>query len=399
MATKLLTIKPQNASNDSPFLTYDIYYTATRSGANVTYKIEARGRFTNHAGTSNTSGWLGKGTGCSMTFKATLGGKSATATFKSANSTLELSAGQTKTVSVSITISNSSGAAQKVTMSMTSDYFTSGAFSNKSATIPAITPYRTAPSAPTNLKNDVSWIFFGGKIKMTWTAGKAGTNNPVKGYNIQYRRYSNNAWGSWAGNINVTSTTYTHQPSAEPGKVQFRIRTTGTYSNSSYVEFSAVTIYPSAPQMGNITLDPSTGKFREVNISWSAATENSYNKVTKYEVYAAEKTKGSTSYKTAVLIATVQRGSTLSFTWKEGTNGSTYKFFVRVHGSNISYPSGQHNYTDSAYSNEIVKMSHGIYFLSNGTWAAYEVYAVVDGKWVNCIPYGVKNGVWVEGAL
>lgn len=298
MATLIL----DTISNGVPHMNYKVNCTPSRSGKNVTYKLDITGKFVNPSGSNTTGSYLGTGSGCYLKFEATFNGVTKTVYFKNENESLSLNNGKTKTVSLTISLSNSSGAAVKGTVKVTSGYFTASVFGSKSVTLPKVTPYYTNPTVPTNVK--VQGIasynnLYGNPITITWTASKGGENNPVGKYELQIRHKhpgeSNwSGWSKWGDVGTSTSKTWTPLNGIVSGTInQYCVVAHGKNSGKSAQSSPVTVTFLFKPEIKSFsaipTIDTTVAQIvgQEVVLNW-VPLEYTGNPVTGFDIFCNE---------------------------------------------------------------------------------------------------------------
>lgn len=207
----------------------------------------------------------------------------------------------------------------------------------------------TACSAPTTFTatSDVSGKPFETKVALAWSGAKAGTANTISKYEIQYRVYTNSAWGSWTALGTTTSTSSNADMSSKVSrgaKVQFRIRTQGSagssyysaWKNSGELQRQSYTkcIAPTAFTITDIN-PQSTSKF-EITLSWSGASGGTSNTIASYYIWYATSSNNSTweSWKEASSVTSTSTSGTKSFDMSETVGRGQYiKFRIQVRGS------------------------------------------------------------------
>ena len=120
-----------------------------------------------------------------------------------------------------------------------------------------------------------------GNVMLSWSGAKAGTNNAISGYEIQYSDSTNNStWGSWTA-LSVISSSATNgslsvsPPSTRGNFRRFRIRTRGTAGSDYYSSWkvSSNTVrkntLPSAPTTA--IASPEIHSNEPITLIWSGA--------------------------------------------------------------------------------------------------------------------------------
>lgn len=94
--------------------------------------------------------------------------------------------------------------------------------------------------APSNVKL-ASGTSTGSKVKLSWSAGSAGTNNSITGYKIQRRLYQDESFSDWADLTTTNSSTLSldvDPPSSAYGYYYYRVLTMGSAGSSYYSDYA-----------------------------------------------------------------------------------------------------------------------------------------------------------------
>ena len=138
----------------------------------------------------------------------------------------------------------------------------------------------TAAGAPTFCS--VNQTIAEGNVTLSWSGAKAGTNNAISSYEIQYSDSTNNStWGSWTALTTVTSSSTSGNVSVAPPNTRgnfrrFRIRTRGMAGSTYYSGWKVSTntvrknTLPSAPS--TLIAMPEIYSNETINLTWSGAT-------------------------------------------------------------------------------------------------------------------------------
>lgn len=187
-----------------------------------------------------------------------------------------------------------------------------------------------------------------GSATLSWTAGGAGTNNPVTGYVITYQDSSNGStWGevNYLKEVTGTSTTV-DAPDTTGYYRRFGIQTKGSAGD----DYLSSVVWSSGLKKISITACGAPTSFScsptltdsTTTLSWSGASAGTGNAIQSYEIQYCESSDGVTWGSWAALI-------TVTSTATSGTKGvsasATYgnyrKFRIRTRGSaGSSYYSG-----------------------------------------------------------
>lgn len=200
----------------------------------------------------------------------------------------------------------------------------------------------SACSAPSTVSQNTVYPAAGGTAVINWSGAKAGTNNPITGYEI-YR--SSGSTYSLLKTVSSTSSsgTLTVDAPANMGDwYYYKVKTLGTVSgydsglSSVFANICAKTITScSAPS--SITISASViDSGNSATISWSGAAAGTNNAITGYEIYVSYDNDSYTlksTYKT-----TATNGSlTLTHT---SSNDATVYYKVKTIGTVSGYNSG-----------------------------------------------------------
>lgn len=280
----------------SPDIYYNVTYKASRpSNSTAKYDFTIKTKIGDHE-----TSWLG--TGYVLTLYITVGGVQQSVVLKTYGEswTTQGVVMSTKTVSVTCP-STTANTNQTVTFQVVNK---SSAFDGSAGEIKTTNYYVTSPAllytactAPTTFT--ASSNNFESNVVLSWSGAKAGTNNSIKYYYIQYAVSSNNStWGNWTGlkSVALTSTSgsYTANMSSVVSRgyyVKFRIRTEGSAGSSYYSGYKtsgSIRRNPytqcTAPTSFTMTSDmSSTSQFDiKVTLAWSGATSGSNNAINSY---------------------------------------------------------------------------------------------------------------------
>lgn len=137
----------------------------------------------------------------------------------------------------------------------------------------------TDAGAPTSCS--VSSTLAEGNVTLSWSGAKAGTNNAISSYEIQYSDSTDNStWGSFIALTTVSSSATSGSLSVAPPTTRgnfrrFRIRTRGAAGSDYYSDWKISTnsvrknILPSAP--GIATASPEVYSNETITLTWSGA--------------------------------------------------------------------------------------------------------------------------------
>lgn len=137
----------------------------------------------------------------------------------------------------------------------------------------------TDAGAPTSCS--VNQTIAEGNVTLSWSGAKAGTNNAISSYEIQYSDSTNNStWGSWTALTTVTTSATSGNLSVAPPTIsgnfrRFRIRTRGTAGSSYYSNWKISSnsvrknTLPIAPSSAVASPDVYSNEI--ITITWSGA--------------------------------------------------------------------------------------------------------------------------------
>lgn len=197
----------------------------------------------------------------------------------------------------------------------------SGYNSGQSSAVATLTSAISAPSVPSNVRLDSTYLSSGAQTTLRWDASSAGTNNAVSSYTVYIDGVAQQAVGT-------TSYTVT---AASSGTRSFTVQCNGANGvNSS--QSSAVTLYtysaPSAPTTVKVS-PTSVAPGGAATLSWSGANDGSYNTISGYVVHRSTNAASGYSQLGSQLPA-----STTSLTvYAPESQGSTYYYVVYAVGT------------------------------------------------------------------
>lgn len=137
----------------------------------------------------------------------------------------------------------------------------------------------TAAGAPTSCQ--LSSTLAENNVNLTWSGAKAGTNNAISAYEIQYSDSTDNStWGSWIALTIVTSSATSGSLSVSPSSTRgnfrrFRVRTRGTAGSAYYSGWKVSTntvrknTLPSPPTTA--VASPEIYSNETITLAWSGA--------------------------------------------------------------------------------------------------------------------------------
>lgn len=202
----------------------------------------------------------------------------------------------------------------------------------------------TACGAPSNLKSNNTNPTIGQTITLSWTAGTAGTNNSVTGYELYYSTNSGSTYNLISSSIGASTTSYSYTVPRTPGEIRFRIRTKGSAGSSYYSGYNYSSNYQiitikqaNPPTAGTVTatlINSGSSGGKAFSISWAGFAGNTYNPISGYSLYyKSSKTIDDSDFSTNMTaISTSIGASTTSYTWAGGNWNYYYKFYVKAKG-------------------------------------------------------------------
>lgn len=357
----------------SPDIYYNVTYKASRpSNSKAKYTFTVKTSIGDHE-----TSWLG--TGYVLTLYITVGGVQESVVLKKYDESWTTDGVVLSTKTVSVTCpSTTANANQTVTFQVVNK---SSAFDGSAGEIKTTNYYVTSPAllytdctAPTTFT--VSSNNFEDDVTLKWSGAKAGTNNSIKYYYIQYAVSSNNStWGSWTGLKSVASTStsgsYTADMSSKVSRgyyVKFRIRTEGSAGSdyySSYKTSNSIRRNPytkcTAPTSFTMTSDMSgTSQFDiKVTLAWSGATSGSNNAISAYLIRYRTSSDKSTwsSWADLKTIATTKTSGSVTVDLSSLVTRKHYvEFAIRTQGkAGSSYYSSWKYYQTSLQRNPYTK--------------------------------------------
>lgn len=202
----------------------------------------------------------------------------------------------------------------------------------------------TACGAPSNLKSNNTNPTIGQTITLSWTAGTAGTNNSITGYELYYSTNSGSTYNLISSSIGASTTSYSYTVPRTPGEIRFRIRTKGSAGSSYYSGYNYSSNYQTItikqanpPTAGTVTatlINSGSSGGKAFSISWANFAGNTYNPISGYSLYyKSSKTIDDSDFSTSMTAISTNIGaSTTSYTWSGGNWNYYYKFYVKAKG-------------------------------------------------------------------
>lgn len=202
----------------------------------------------------------------------------------------------------------------------------------------------TACGAPSNLKSNNTNPTIGQTITLSWTAGTAGVNNSITGYELYYSTNSGSTYNLISSSIGASTTSYSYTVPRTPGEIRFRIRTKGSAGSGYYSEYNYSSNYQTItikqanpPTAGTVTatlINSGSSGDKAFSISWANFAGNTYNPISGYSLYyKSSKTIDDSDFSTSMTAISTNLGaSTTSYTWSGGNWNYYYKFYVKAKG-------------------------------------------------------------------
>ena len=244
--------------------------------------------------------------------------------------------------SITVTASGTMGAAYHYTIKTLGQIpgFDSG-ISAASAVLTAQT--YSAVGAPAVLGVSATNVGFGQGVTLSWSGAKAGTNNPITGYEIwratsadgTYSRLTSVTTSATSSSVSVTSP-------ASNGSYYYKVKTLGTKSGFAdsglsvhYATLTSNVTAVGAPTAISLSAN-NVGFGASVTLSWSGGAHGTNNNVKGYEVHRATSAGGTYSRLTSV--ATSAGSGSVAVT--SPGNNSSYYYKVKTIGTVSGHDSG-----------------------------------------------------------
>lgn len=261
----------------------------------------------------------------------------------------------------------------------------------------------TACGAPSNLKSNITNPTIGQTITLSWTAGSAGTNNSVTGYELYYSTNNGSTYTLISSSIGASTTSYSYQVPRTPGAIRFRVRTRGSagsnyYSSYSYSSnYQTITIQqadpPTAGTVNASLIDYGSSGGKAFAISWANFAGNAYNPISGYSLYyQTSKTIDDSDFGGLTLISSSLSSSRTSYTYTGGIWNNYYKFVVKAKGqyygeSPYAYSTAVQKVTDASTPPSSFEYTGSAYTNVNGD------FYVIPGLKIAAMPIGASNAV------
>lgn len=393
----MATLIYSGTHGSSPRMTYQIYYTATRSGTNVNVTFDITATL-NQYGVIYTlgpvvfyGGSYAGSTQASTTIKNRSGDQWGPAG----------SDGAPRYRSCSFSVGTTSSNMDLYFRIDVGDLGSSHALSEQRVNVSI--PSYVAPTAPTWVNISPNPCNINDKPVISWGGAQAGSSGQLS-YDVQVR--SSKMGGGWTDWIQIagaqSGTSYNEivlaymnvygQTPYVGVKYQYRVRCwDNVTANSDWKESPELTVSFTLPSAPTVKWSASTVKRnKSVNVSWSGANGGS-GAITNYTlvvslVGANQSTVIST--KTYTQTTTSKTINVLS-EFPSAKNGNYLRANV--------YTNNSWGQRSSASSNvyTLVK-GNQMWIKINGTWKEGECYIKINGAWREGLPYIKVNGTWKE---
>lgn len=261
----------------------------------------------------------------------------------------------------------------------------------------------TACGAPSNLKSNITNPTIGQTITLSWTAGSAGTNNSVTGYELYYSTNGGSTYTLISSSIGASTTSYNYAVPRTPGGIRFRVRTRGSAGSSYYSSYSYSSNYqtitiqqadpPTAGTVNATLIDYGSTGGKAFAISWADFAGNTYNPISGYTLYyQTSKTIDDSDFGSLTLINSNLSSSTTSYTYTGGIWNNYHKFVVKAKGqyygeSPYAYSTAVQKVTEASTPPTAFEYTGSAYTIVGET--AY----VVPGLKIAAMPIGAANAV------
>lgn len=261
----------------------------------------------------------------------------------------------------------------------------------------------TACGQPYNLKSNITNPTIGQTITLSWTAGSAGTNNSVTGYELYYSTNGGSTYNLISSSIGASTTSYSYAVPRTPGEIRFRIRTKGSAGSNYYSTYNYSSSYQTitiqqaaAPTTGTVNanlIDYGSSGGKAFAISWANFAGNTYNPISGYTLYyQTSKTIDDSDFGSLYTISSNLSSSTTSYTYTGGIWNNYYKFIVKAKGqyygeSPLAYSTAVQKVTDASTPPTAFEYMGSAYTNIKGT------NYVVPGLKIAVMPTGAANAV------
>lgn len=211
----------------------------------------------------------------------------------------------------------------------------SGYDSGQSSSYATLTCEASACEPPSTVTVSASSVAPGAKVTLSWSGASAGTNNPIRGYQIYRSTESGDGPYNLLTTVSSTATSGSYTvtaPTTSEASYYYKVVTAGAYSGyhseQSY-DYATVTCnFETATAPTSVTLAATNAApGAMVELRWDKATAGTNNAIVGYEVYQADSPNGE-----YVLLTTVTTPDTSGSTNVNAptTNLESYYFKVKT---------------------------------------------------------------------
>lgn len=268
----------------------------------------------------------------------------------------------------------------------------------------------TACGAPSNLKSNITNPTIGQTITLSWTAGSAGTNNAVTGYELYYSTNGGSTYNLISSSIGKSTTSYPYDVPKTPGEIRFRVRTRGSAGSSYYSSYSYSSNYqtitiqqadpPTAGTVNATLIDYGSTGGKAFDINWadflggSPIVENGITKylnpISRYSLYyQSSKTIDDSDFGSLTLITSNLTSSDTTYLWTGGNWNYYYKFYIKAKGMYFGE-------SDYAISTAVLKETEeatpptGFYYQGSAYFNRDNKEYIIPGLKLSIMPYGAS---------
>lgn len=197
-------------------------------------------------------------------------------------------------------------------------------------------------SAPSTVSQNTVYPAAGGTAVINWSGARAGTNNPISGYEIYRSSGSSYSLLTTVSSSSTSGTLTVNAPSNMGDWYYYKVKTLGTISgydsglSSNYASICAKTITacsaPSTIKVSAATIDSGNS----TTLSWSGAAAGTNNAITGYEIYYSN---NNTDFSLKSSYKTTGTSGSLTIT-HTSSNDATVYYKVKTIGTVSGYDSG-----------------------------------------------------------
>lgn len=239
-----------------------------------------------------------------------------------------------------------------------------------------------------------------------WSGAKAGENNSITGYKIEYQESNTNnfggTWSSWFTQANTTTSgSYTYNSTMSRGKyLRVRITTVSSVSgyNSSTSTVSNIIRRNSIPTMSDLNVStPTSLEYSNgdtIGLKWNKATDLD-NNIKNYEI--SIRYSQNNIWSTWQVLSSILTSNTTSYAFTK--NESLYPYIAnnqkvefRIRARDVFGEYSSYSTCNMITRYDITGVSIGI----NGKWRSCQLFVGTNGSWVEqSVSAGVNNS-WVD---